>query len=118
MRGVEAIVAARLAEVPLRRIDIEVLPAKPQSRRRWQPPGLEVLGAAAVGRIEVYADDNPLTLDLRCCYGLPVLVLAESYDAGWPFAQRAIDCDCASLNFAAADYAARYTPERIDAWAM
>lgn len=118
MRGAEAVIAARMAEVPLRRIDIDVLAGKPDARRRWQQPGLEILADAAVGRIEVYAADNPLTLDLRCCYGLPVLVTADSYDAGWPVAQKAIDCECALLNFAAADYAARYENGRIEAWEM
>lgn len=118
MRGAEAVIAARLDGMPIARIDVEVLPAKPQSRRRWTPPGLEAEAGALVGRIEVYPDDNPLTLDLRCCYGLPVLVVAHSYDAGWPVAQRAIDCDPASLNFAAPDYAVRYANGEMQAWAM
>lgn len=118
MRGIEPIVSARLVGMPVDRIDIEVLQEKPQNRRRWTPPGLEAFGRSVIGRVEVYADDNPLTLDLRCCYGLPVLVLADSYDTGWPVAQRAIDCDPASLNFAAADYVARYANGRLEAWEM
>jgi len=118
MRGAEAITAARLDGMPITRIDIELLAGKPEGRRRWTPPGLEVLGRSVIGRIEVYADDNPLTLDLRCCYGLPVLVLAESYDTGWPVAERAIDCEPVSLHFAVPDYLVRYANGRMDAWSM
>lgn len=119
MRGNEAIVAARMAGTSVDRIDIEVLPDRPANRRRWTPPGLEVVGSTVVGRIEVYASDNPMTADLRCCYGLPVLVLADSYDAGWPIAQRVIDCDPLSLHFAAPDFAARFShSEGLVGWEL
>lgn len=119
MRGADAIIAARLQGHRLARIDVDVLPARRESRDRWQPPGVEVLGRSVVGRIEVYGDDTAAALDLRCCHGLPVMVLAESYEAGWPVAARVLEAEPARLHFGALDYCATYTPEEgIREWAL
>lgn len=118
MRGQDEIIAARLADMPVARIEIVVLPRAPNHQYDWQRPGIEWHGAELVGRIEVEPGDNPATLDLRCCYGLPVLVLADSYQRGWLVAQRVADAAPYRLNFAAPECAARYMGGKLDVWEL
>lgn len=117
MRGHDVIVKARLAGLHLVRIDVDVLPAG-ANRERWEKPGVEWLADAPVGRIEVDHGENAALLDLRCCHGLPVLVLAASYADGWPVAQRVADAGPASLAFCALDMAVRVNEEGMQAWEM
>ena len=117
MRGHDAIVQARLSGARFERIDVDVL-AGSEQREHWKPPGIEVLGGRVVGRIEVQAGENAALLDLRCCHGLPVLVLAASYADGWPVAQRVADAGPTSLAFCALDMAVRVNEEGMQAWEM
>jgi hypothetical protein len=117
MRGHEAIVQARLSGIRLARVDVEVL-TQGADRHGWGRPGVEWLGDMPVGRIEVEESENPALLDLRCCHGLPVLVLASSYAAGWPVAERVADASPERLHFCAADMAVRYDHEGMQAWEM
>lgn len=117
MRGQDAIVKARLAGLRLSRIDVDVLPSG-FKRERWEKPGIEWLAGVPVGRIEVDQRENAALLDLRCCRGLPVLVLAPSYADGWPVAQRIADVEPASLTFCAPDMAVRLTDEGMEAWEL
>lgn len=117
MRGHDAIVKARLAGLSLSRIDVDVLPSGVKLDR-WEKPGIEWLGGVPVGRIEVDEAENPALLDMRCCHGLPVLVLAASYADGWPVAERVADAGPESLAFCALDMAVRVNEEGMQAWEM
>lgn len=117
MRGHLRIIEARLAGLALARIDVEVMAAR-FDRPRWQPPGVEWHGEVAVGRIEILTNESAALLDLRFCRGLPVLVLAPSYDEGWPVAQRIVDVEPASINFCAPDMAVRMANGRMDVWTL
>ena len=118
MRGADAITAARIAGWSIERIDVDVLPARPEHRERWTPPGVEAVGGRVFGRIEVYGSDNPATLDFRCCYGVPVLVVAGSYEAGWPVAEKIAEAEPLRLHFAAPEIAVRYSHDGMQAWEM
>lgn len=120
MRGHEAIVAARLAGLRIDRVEVERLDSdeRPATVVDWRQAGVIEFDCERVGLIEILPADSVATLDLRCCHGLPVLVLASSYERGWPIAERVIDVEPASLNFAAPDMAARYADGRVEAWEL
>ncbi len=119
MQGHDVIVAARLQGIRVSRVSIELLAEPPHRAYDWQRPGVERDGDEIVGRIEVYADDLPETLDLRCCHGLPVSIIAPSYTAGWPLAVRVVDAEPARLTFASPEMAARYSTEwGLQAWEL
>lgn len=115
MRGHEAIVAGRLDGWRFRRIDVEVRRAA-QQRTGWPTPGPEAVGADLIGRIEVDSGEAAGLLDFRCCHGLPVLVVADSYETGWPIAVRVMDAEPASLNFASPEMAIRIDGQGMMTW--
>lgn len=120
MRGHEAVVAARLAGVRIDRIEVERLLADdyPGPVLGDSTAGIERRPDGVVGSIEILARESVATLDLRCCHGMDVLVLAGSYEAGWPVAERIIEVEPASLRFAAPAFAARYENGRLEAWEL
>lgn len=117
MRGHEAIVAGRLEGWRFRRIDVEVLQATRQ-RVGWTSPGPEAIGRDLVGRIEVDAREAPGLLDFRCCYGLHVLMVADSYETGWPVAVRVMDAEPASLHFASPEMVIRIDSKGMQTWEL
>ncbi len=119
MQGHDEITAARLQGIRVSRVAIDVLRDQPHRAYPWQRPGIERDGDEIVGRIEVYADDVPDALDLRCCYGLPVSIIAPSYTEGWPVAVRVTDAEPARLTFASPELAARFSTEwGLQAWEL
>lgn len=110
MRGHDQIIAARLAGLPLKRIDIDV---------GGKAHGIENVCGELVGLLAVEEKPSAARLDLRCCHGLPVVVIADTYEAGWPIAERVIEHAPVSLTFAAEDMAATYTPQGgLQAWEL
>lgn len=119
MRGDQALIAARLRGIQLHRIDVEVLAAEPANRNGWTPPGLDTEDGQWLGRIEIYASDNLRTLDMRCCHGAAVRVIADSYAIGWPVVERIAEAEPARITFASPEMAALYTPDQgLQAWDM
>lgn len=120
MRGHEDIVAARLAGHRVDRIEIERLATKDMPEPALGVPmaGLHRHGGEIVGLVLVLPTDSAAQLDLRCCYGMSVLVLAGSYADGWSIAERVIEVEPASMRFAAPEFAARYENGRLDAWEL
>lgn len=115
MRGHDAITAGRLQGWRFRRVDVEVIDGA-RDRRGWTAPGAECIGADLIGRIEVGPNESAGALDFRCCYGLPVLVVADSYDTGWPVAVRIMDAEPASLHFASPEMAIRIDQGEMLTW--
>lgn len=113
MRGAEEVVAARLAGMPVRSVVIDRMSEPPVVR--W--PSLEAEEDGIIGRLEVYDSDTFASLDLRCCHGLSVLILAKSY-GDWPLAVKAMDCEPAEMTFAAPEFAAHYDGEELKAWEL
>jgi len=114
MRGTEAIIAARLAGIPVAAVVIDRIAEPPVIR--W--PELEIEGGDVVGKIEVYDADTIASLDLRCCHGLRVSIFAGSYAEGWPLLERVLDCEPASMIFATPEMAARFDGEELHTWEM
>ena len=108
MRGHTEIVQARIERFAFRRIDIDVLQAKPGHRPDFCRPGIDSDGDAPfVGRIEVTPDDNIRTLDLRCCHGVPVVVFSETCADGWPVVEQVLLIEPKTVALASGDAVVR-----------
>ena len=105
MKGHTELVQARINRWPVGGVDI-VLDGLPGFDHR----GSEIWFYLAVERGEAAA------LDLRGCNGLPVFVHAPTYDAGWPFFDRASEFGPRFLALCAPDAVVRFDGERIDEW--
>lgn len=99
MLGSQEIIAARVARAAFRRIDIDVVPARTTLRYGVEHDN----GHPFVGRLEIVVGENPKTLDLRCCHGLPVVVFAETCAAGWPVVERVLGVEAKTVTLASCD---------------
>lgn len=103
MLGHDALIAARLDRWPVAVVDLDV-GGKPdfwQHGRGWHfRIALEPGEAGAA--------------DLRCCHGLPVFVHADSYEAGWPVFERALEFEPLALYLCAPEIVLRVEGEEIE----
>lgn len=105
MRGHEELVQARLARWPIAAVQLDV----DGSADYWRH------GKAWHFRLAVSRDEAG-TVDLRCCYRLPVFVHAESYEAGYPVFERAMEFEPALLSLCAPEVVVQYDGERFTQW--
>ncbi len=99
MLGSQEIIAARVARVAFRRIDIDVVPTRTKLRHGVESDN----GHPFVGRLEIVHGENIKTLDLRCCHGVPVVVFADTCAAGWPVVERVLGVPAKSVTLASVD---------------
>ncbi len=107
MKGHDDLVRARLDGWPVGGVDIVVDGLAGFDRR-----GKAVWFYLAVEAGEAAA------LDLRGCHGLPTFVHAPSYEAGYPFLERAVEFDPLMVALCAPDTVVRYDGERFEEWRL
>ena len=105
MKGHDDLVQARLDRWPVGGVDIVV----------GGLPGFDRRGGAVWFYLSVDPDEAE-TLDLRGCHGLPVFVHAPSYEAGYPFFDRANEFEPALLALCAPEVVIRFDGERVEQW--
>ena len=108
MTGHEALIAARLARLPVAGVSLAVGGRADVDQRA---DGLHF----ALGVKEGEATG----LDLRGCHGLPVVIHADSYEAGFPFFDRVQDFEPSMIALCAPEVLLRYDNERgLEQWEM
>ena len=105
MRGHDALVQARLERWPVGGVDIG----------RDLLPGFDRRGRAFWFYLRV-EEGEAGALDLRGCHRLPVFVYAESYEAGYPIFERAMEFEPALLSLCAPEVVVQFDGERFTQW--